>query len=121
MMGQAGQRILIVDDDRDTCTNFSDILQELGFNTDVAHDGPSALRLVRANYYDIALLDFMMPEMDGATLFREIKKIRPETNAVMITAYAGKDGAQAARDAGAMRILSKPVEMQELINLVSEA
>src|SRR5262249_19103752 len=71
--------ILVVDDDVDTCRNLSDILTDLGYRVDVAHDGPSALELVRRHAYDIALLDYKMPGMDGLTLYREIKGLRAGT------------------------------------------
>ena len=68
--------ILVVDDEVDTCHNLSDILTDLGYRVDVAHDGISALELVRRNAYDVALLDYKMPGMDGLTLYREIKRLR---------------------------------------------
>ena len=60
----------------DICRNLSDILTDLGYQVDFAHDGPSALELVRQRPYDVALLDLKMPGMDGLTLYREIKKQR---------------------------------------------
>src|SRR2546428_789145 len=71
--------VLVVDDDVDTCRNLSDILTDLGYHVDCAHDGPSALDLVRRNAYDVALLDLKMPGMDGLTLYREIKKLSAST------------------------------------------
>src|SRR5436190_21844803 len=80
--------ILVVDDEVDTCHNLSDILTDLGYRVDMAHDGLSALELVRQNHYDLALLDLKMPGMDGLTLYREIKKLRAGTVAIVVTAYA---------------------------------
>ena len=59
------QKILVVDDEVDTCANLSDILSDLGYTVDVAYDGPSALELVKQKAYDVALLDLKMPGMDG--------------------------------------------------------
>lgn len=113
--------VLIVDDDEDICCNVRDILEDLGYRADTAHDGPSALRLVQEKSYDVALLDFKMPGMDGATLYKNIKRMRPETVAIMVTAYAGDDGIERARDAGTWRVLRKPVRMDELLQLVDKA
>jgi CheY-like chemotaxis protein len=113
--------ILVVDDDVDTCRNLSDILTDLGYHVDIAHDGLAALELVRKKPYDVALLDFKMPGMDGLTLYREIKKLRAGTVAVIVTAYAGGDTVEAARAAGAWQVLPKPVDFPKLLGLVNEA
>jgi CheY-like chemotaxis protein len=113
--------ILVVDDEVDTCRNLSDILTDLGYHVDIAHDGPSALELVRRTPYDLALLDLRMPGMDGLTLYREIKKLRADTVAIVVTAYAGGATADAALTAGAWQILPKPVDLPRLMGLVDEA
>ena len=113
--------ILVVDDDDDIRSNVKDILEDLGYRADTAHDGPSALQLVQQNSYDVALLDFKMPGMDGATLYTEIKKIRPEIVAIMVTAYAGSGGVDRAIDAGTWKVLRKPVDVDALLRLVEQA
>jgi two-component system, NtrC family, response regulator HydG len=113
--------LLVVDDEVDTCHNLQDILIDLGYRVDVAHDGLSALELVRKNPYDVALLDYRMPGMDGLTLYREIKKLRAGTVAIVVTAYAGGDTAEEALAAGAWQVVPKPVDFPRLLNLVDEA
>jgi CheY-like chemotaxis protein len=112
--------VLIVDDDVDICCNIKDILDDLGYETDIAHDGPSALQLVKSSSYDVALLDYSMPGMDGATLHQQMVQIRPEIVAIMVTAYAHGDGAQRARDSGIQQVLRKPVDLKELLPLVEQ-
>ncbi|MCI0738698.1 MAG: response regulator [Gemmataceae bacterium] len=121
MMNAAKPSILVVDDDVDTCRNLADILRDLGFRVDVAHDGPSALELVRRNAYDVALLDYKMPGMDGLTLYREIKRLRAGTVAIVVTAYAGGGTAEEALKAGAWQVLPKPVDFPKLLGLVDVA
>jgi two-component system, NtrC family, response regulator HydG len=113
--------ILVVDDDVDTCRNLSDILTDLGYQVDVAHDGYQALDLVRRRPYDVALLDYKMPGMDGLTLYREIKKLRAGTVAIVVTAYAGGGTTEEALEAGAWKVLPKPVDFPPLLRLVEEA
>src|SRR5438309_3507615 len=91
-----GPSILVVDDDGDTCQNLSDILTDLGYRVDTAHDGPSALELVRRRPYDIALLDLKMPGMDGLELYREIKRLGVGTVAMLVTAHASRATAEEA-------------------------
>ncbi|HET6879737.1 MAG TPA: response regulator [Pirellulales bacterium] len=114
-------RILVVDDEVDTCANLSDILTDLGFQVDVAYDGMSALALVKQNAYDVALLDLKMPGMDGLELYRRIKDVQSGTVAIVVTAYASSHTANDALAAGAWQILSKPVDLSRLLALVDEA
>jgi two-component system, NtrC family, response regulator HydG len=114
-------RILVVDDDPDFCANLIDILSELGYQVDVAQDGPAALRLVTRQPYDVALLDLKMPGMDGVMLQREIKKLRAGTVSLLITAFAGLATAAEASTAGVWKMLAKPVDLPKLTRLLEEA
>lgn len=114
-------RLLIVDDEQDTCSNLSDIFTDLGFQVDVAYHGSAALALVERNTYDVALLDLRMPGMDGLELYRHIHRISAGTVAIMVTAYASSATTASALDAGAWRVLPKPVNFPKLLQLVDEA
>jgi CheY-like chemotaxis protein len=120
-MQPAISTILVVDDDVDTCRNLADILNDLGYHVDTANDGPAALELLRQRPYDVALLDYKMPGMDGLTLYREIKKLRAGTVAIVVTAYAGGGTAEEALQAGAWQVLAKPVDFPKLLGLLNEA
>ncbi len=120
-MKATGASILVVDDDLDTCRNLHDILTDLGYHVDTAQGGSTALELVRQRAYDVALLDLKMPDMDGVTLYREIKKLRAGTVAIIVTAYASSDTAKDALEAGAWRIMPKPIDFPKLLELVDEA
>jgi two-component system, NtrC family, response regulator HydG len=113
--------VLVVDDDVDTCRNLSDILTDLGYHVAIAHDGTAALELVRQRHFDVALLDLKMPGMDGLELYRAIRKIRADTVALIITAYAGGSTVEEALAAGAWRVLAKPVDFPVLLECVDRA
>jgi DNA-binding NtrC family response regulator len=117
----AGARILVVDDERDTCANLRDILADAGYLVNVAYDGASALDLVRQYRYDVALLDMKMPGMSGLELYRRIKTLRAGTVAIIVTAFASSATAKEALQAGAWQLLPKPVELPRLLALVDEA
>jgi two-component system response regulator HydG len=114
-------RILVVDDDPDIRQNLNDILTDLGYRVDSAQDGFAALELVQRRPYDVALLDLKMPGMDGLTLYREIKRRRAATVAMLVTAYAGPATADEALTAGAWKVVAKPVDFAELLRLVDSA
>lgn len=120
-MSEGTARLLIVDDEIDTCANLKDIFTDLDYQVDVACDGPSALDLIKSRHYDVALLDLKMPGMDGLELYRRIREISAGTVALIVTAYAASETAQAALDAGAWHILPKPVDFSRLLALVGEA
>ena len=82
---------------------------------------PAALELVRQRPYDVALLDLRMPGMDGLTLYREIKKLRAGTVAILVTAYASGATSEEALAAGAWQVLPKPVDLPRLLDLVDRA
>jgi DNA-binding response OmpR family regulator len=113
--------ILVVDDDVDTCRNLQDILADMGYQVDIAHDGAQALEMVRDKLYDIALLDLKMPGMDGITLYREIRKVQASAVALVVTAFASTTSTDQALAAGAWRVLSKPVDLTLLLGLVEMA
>ena len=114
-------RLLIVDDEVDTCANLSDIFTDLGYQVDVAYDGPAALKLVQQNAYDVALLDLKMPGMSGLELYREIRRISSGTVAIGVTAYASSDTAQSVLRAGAWQIVPKPIDFADLQRQVEKA
>jgi two-component system response regulator HydG len=110
--------ILVVDDDVDTCKNLRDILIDIGYRVTVAHSGEEALPLIQRQAFDVALLDLKMPGMDGLALYREIRKSRAGTVAVIISAYASGDTTDNALQAGARRVLHKPVDLDTLIPFI---
>lgn len=114
-------RVLIVDDDADIRSNFADILSEVGYSTTTVENGEAALECVRQQEFDVVLLDYKMPGMDGATLYNEIKKLRPSIAAIMVTAWAGSDGVQRAMNAGTWDVLRKPVNIGELLDKLNRA
>jgi CheY-like chemotaxis protein len=127
-MSNKGCRILIVDDDRDILANLSDILNDIGYETDTAISGEDAIGKVEQLCpneldcrYDLCLLDFKMPGIDGVELYERILEFNPNLRAIMVTAYAGDDGVQRAVDAGTWRVLRKPVDIKKLLHTIVEA
>ena len=112
--------VLIVDDDKDICNNVSDILDLMGYRTSVAHDGPSALKLVQSEHFDVALLDYRMPGMDGVTLYRKIRQQQPETSAFLVTAHLGT-GTTHTVDTEQLEVILKPVDFDSMLSRIKDA
>lgn len=120
-MKSAPARVLVVDDDQDIRSNISDILNDLGYQVSTAADAEAALEIAADETFDIALLDFRMPGMDGAKLYRRLKELQPAMVAIMVTAWASGEGVKDALDAGTWDVLRKPVEISELLEKISDA
>lgn len=109
------RRVLVVDDEADIRDSVADILNDFGYKADTAGSGEEALGRIHEHAYDVALLDFRMPGMDGLTLFREMKRVSPETSGILVSAYTGDGVAEEAIGSGIRKIMTKPVDMSEVI------
>lgn len=112
--------ILIVDDEIAFCTVIREILRTAGFHVRIAHRASEALELLDDIVPDLILTDIMMPEMDGISLIREIRRRAgfSSTPILVVTAKSQIDDYMGAHEAGANEILTKPFTSQELLSLI---
>ena len=115
VMDSASHSILIVDDEADIRDSVADILTDFGYDVATAANGNEALALISERSFDVALLDFRMPGMDGLTLFRELRRRCPETSAILVSAYTEDGVAEEALESGIRRVITKPVDMGVVI------
>lgn len=110
------KRILIVDDMPDNLSLLEAILTEEGFEVDSAKNGKSALALLESSTPDLALIDAMMPGMDGYELTRRIRQNQniPFIPVLLITA-SEEASAPAGLDLGANDFIRKPIDYDELM------
>lgn len=111
--------ILVVEDGRSQREMLRDFLRKEGHVVGEAEDGERAIRSVREGHYDLILLDYRMPGMDGMQVLRAVKGINPEIDIVIVTAEGSIDMAVEAMKAGAFDYITKPVEFDELLLLVA--
>jgi len=110
--------ILVVDDEEIVRGSLLDWLREDGYQVEAAEDGFKALEKFKERSWDIALIDLKMPKMDGLELLTKIKETRPETQVVIITAFATVNTAVQAIKIGAYDYLVKPFNPEELSMLI---
>jgi CheY-like chemotaxis protein len=113
-------RLLVVDDERGQCELVKKLLSDQGYEVDVADGGEAALELLETNAYELVVLDYQMPGMNGVELFRAARLVQPELVGVFLTAYADISTVFPAMDAGVERVLAKPVDSRELLPLVEK-
>jgi two-component system, OmpR family, KDP operon response regulator KdpE len=113
--------ILIVDDDASVRRALHTTLSTLGFTTAEASGGEEALVLARAAPYDVVLLDFNMPGMDGLETCRQLRRLLPRIAILMLTVRDSEEDKVAALDAGADDYVTKPFHIRELTARVRAA
>jgi DNA-binding NtrC family response regulator len=110
--------ILVVEDGRSQRETLRDFLIKEGHTVSEAENGTQAIQSVLKGHIDLVLLDYKMPGMDGMQVLQEIKRINPEIDVVIITAYGTIETAVDAMKAGAIDYITKPLEFEELLILV---
>lgn len=116
-----GTRILVVDDEIDTLQLLRTILEISGYKPVTTLNSLDALTLAEAEKPDVALLDIMMPKLDGFTLCKMLR-LNPATKhlpIIFVTAYEALDLEDRRKEAGANSVIQKPINMDDLIRAIS--
>lgn len=108
-------RLLYAEDERSLARAVSTILIKNNYSVDVVSDGQSALDYLATGNYDGAILDVMMPKMDGFEVLRRMRAGGDRTPVLLLTARAEIDDRVAGLDSGANDYLTKPFDMKELL------
>jgi len=112
-------RILAVDDERDAVENLREVLEHFGYVVHIATSGTEALNLAENNKYDVALLDFRMPGMNGLELASKLKVLLPSIVTILITAYLDvEQQKQVELTVPLQKVLGKPLNVGELSTLL---
>jgi two-component system response regulator HydG len=114
------RRALVVDDDRTMVQTLTDILALKGWDVHPAYSGEMAVQAATENAFDVVLMDVKMPGIDGVDAFKAIKQARPDIRVILMTAYAAPDRVSEAQRQGVVRVISKPVNIGELFELLTE-
>lgn len=113
--------VLLVDDERDFADLLAERLQARGFQVRTAYDGEEALRLAAEHELDVAVLDVNMPGLDGLAVLRELKKRKPQAEALMLTGQRDLATAIQGMKLGATDYLVKPVPIEKLVEAILRA
>ena len=128
-------RILLVDDELDITTVFTLGLEDNGFEVDAFNDPIQALSDFKTGLYDLALIDYKMPNMDGFELYREIRKIDERVKVCFITAFEAYHEELKKKFQGSLNLsredkqeeevdlqcfIQKPIDIDDLVKRIKE-
>jgi DNA-binding NtrC family response regulator len=113
-------RILVIDDEESIRRTVSMTLQRAGYAVDTAEDGKQAIEKAKANFYNLALIDIRLPDMEGTELLTALEETTPKMVKIILTGYPALENAVKAINKGVDTYLIKPVKTDELLSLIKE-
>ena len=115
------KRILLVDDEKEFADTLAERLRTRDFDVTTAYNGDEALEKLKEYNYDVTILDVQMPGLNGIDALREIKKLKPLTEVLMLTGHGTVETAIEGMKIGAYDFLMKPCEMDVLLSKINNA
>jgi DNA-binding response OmpR family regulator len=116
----AGERILVVDDEAEIVELLRDVLVAEGYVVDAAPDAQGSLQLIRENIYDLALLDFNLPDMNGVMLHHQIRQMDAElaSHTIFMSGLLQSDGNLGYYMSQSGGFLAKPFDIRDVLRQV---
>ncbi len=115
------KRILLVDDEKDFVEALAERLRNRDFDVTTAFTGEEALEKLKEYNFDVAIVDVLMPGIDGIETLKEIKKCKPLTEVLMLTGHGTVETAIEGMKNGAYDFLMKPCEMGTFLEKIESA
>ena len=115
------ESILIVDDDESSHRSLTLIFGRKGYETETAGTGREAIEKAQRRFFNLALLDIKLPDMQGLELLAPLKHLHPDMIVIMVTAYASTKTAIRAMNEGASAYITKPFDMDAVLATVKQA
>jgi DNA-binding NtrC family response regulator len=112
--------ILIVDDDPSIRKVLAAILEEKGYTVDTAETAKKAIQKSKTNFYNLALLDIRLPDMEGTELLTQMKQTTPAMIKIMVTGYPSIQNAVEALNKGANAFIIKPLNIDHALAIIEK-
>ena len=113
-------RILVVDDDESVRKVFATILEEEGYAVDMAKNGREAIKKSKVKFYNLALIDIRLPDMEGTKLLTKVKDTMPKMRKIIITGYPSLQNAIEAVNRGADAYVLKPFDIDKVLETIKD-
>jgi DNA-binding NtrC family response regulator len=118
-MGETA-RILVVDDDQSVRKVLTTILEDEGYTVESVATAKKAIERARKRFYNLALIDIRLPDMEGIELLTKMKDTKPKMRKVIITGYPSLQNAIEAVNRGADAYILKPFDMEKVLKTIEE-
>ncbi len=113
-------RILVIDDEESIRKTISITLMRAGYVVDTAENGKQAIEKAKVNFYNLALIDIRLPDIEGTELLTALKETTPKMVKIILTGYPALQNAVKAINKGVDYYLIKPVNTDELLRVIRE-
>jgi len=113
-------RILVIDDDESIRKTITSILEEKGYTVDAAENGKEAIRKSKARFYNLALIDIRLPDMEGTKLLTAMRETVPKMVKIIVTGYPSLHNAVEAVNKGADAYVLKPFNVEKTLKIIEE-
>lgn len=114
-------KVLLVDDEKDFLDIMAERMGARGMEVSTATSAEDALKMVQTESYDVVIMDFLMPEMDGFRALKLFKETRPDVQIILLTANVPEEKCIEAIKLGAMDIIEKPADLNLLTQKIEAA
>lgn len=114
-------RVLIVDDEREFVETIVKRLRDRGLEAEGVHSGQEALALLDGQDFDVCVLDYRMPGMDGIETLRHMKKKKPLMEVIMLTGHGSVESGIQGLQLGAYNYVMKPAPLKDLLTQMEQA
>ncbi len=121
MSQQRQEKILLIEDDINTLHGLAEILEEEGFTVTKARNARTGQNEFKKDHFDVVLVDYLLPDLDGLQLAESLLQDQPETKIIMMTAFGTVKNAVQAMKLGIYDYLTKPIDLDELLIIIRRA
>ena len=115
------QKVLIVDDEKDFLDIIAERILARGMAVSTATSAEDALNMVEEEAFDVVILDFMMPALDGFKALKLMKAKRPDVQIIVLTGNVPDEKRMEAKALGALDVIEKPPDLKDLIQKIKKA
>jgi len=115
------EKVLIVDDEKDFLDILSDRIRLRGMDVSTASSAEEALNMIETESYDVVIMDYMMPALDGFQALKLMKAKQPEMQIILLTGNVPGEKYTEAKALGALDVIEKPPDLRVLIQKIKKA